>query len=102
MTGVQQQTDLAQSILDGTVGAKKLNGADFIVQTAHAVENLSKEDAYRHLARMRDAKDYCVFAIGGILCVIRTHEWHCDEGYSTFGEFVQERFGIARSTAQYY
>lgn len=100
----KENTDhmLTGSLVEDAGGSGLSEDTDLLVRIGHKIENLTKEEAYEQAARVREAKDSCVFFLGGVLSVIRVNGWYKEEGYSGFGRFVEERFGIARTTAHYY
>jgi len=89
-------------VLDSLPGIKTQDETDLIICAAQKIENLTKEQAYHHAEKLSDSRGYMAFHLGGVLGVIHINHWHWGDGYNHFGKFVEERFGISRSTAYDY
>jgi hypothetical protein len=70
--------------------------------TVYMIENLSKEKAYEQAKAASDIRAYGAFHFGGVLLIIKQSEWYQDYGFSSFSEFVNDDFGISKSTAYDY
>jgi len=74
---------------------------DLIVETAHELENLKKDVAFKLVSELAENVDYTYFKLGGVLSVIQSNNWYGDEGYETFRSFVETEYGIHYRKAMY-
>jgi hypothetical protein len=72
---------------------------DFIVKTAHQVENLTKDSAYSLIPQLIEDIEGNHFRLGGVLAVIQSNGWN--EGFGSFKEAVEEKFGLHYRKAMY-
>jgi hypothetical protein len=72
---------------------------DAILDTAHQLENLTKEKAEELAHELVDNEGSNEFRLGGVFSVIKANGWY--EGYKDFRAYVQELFGIEYRKAQY-
>jgi len=83
-----------------TVSKKKNDKTgNLIVDIAHEVEAMSKVKALIEADRLAENIQVNYFKLGGLLKLIKENSWF--EGFSTFDDFVLERFGFAARKAQY-
>lgn len=82
-----------------TKAKSKSQDTDLIHSIAVEVENLTKTKALNAAAKLSEDIDTNYFKLGGILKLIRTQQWW--EGYSSFDEFVYEKFGFQIRKALY-
>jgi len=82
------------------VSTKK--GSDLVVETAHKLENLKKDKAYKMVRDLIDQAEFTYFQLGGVLSTIHANGWFTDEGYENFKSFVQTEFGIEYRTAMHW
>lgn len=75
---------------------------DLIVETSSEIENLSKEEAYEQIPQLSDTVDFSYFRLGGVLAVVQGKEsWWKDDGFDTFKEFIENKFGLQYRKAMY-
>jgi len=77
--------------------AGKLTAAkepDALVLMAHECENMSQEQAFEALPSLLETVDSNYIKLGGVLAVIRDHEWWKAGGYETFSKCLEEKFGL--------
>jgi len=67
---------------------------DALVQLAHEVENLTREQAFAAVQPLIDTVDYSYVRLGGVLAVIRDHEWWRDAKCESFKELLEKQFGM--------
>ena len=72
---------------------------DALQNTGCMIEKLDKENALKHAKLVWETRAYCAFHFGGVLSVIQSHKWYKAYGFSTFRDFVGDKFGISKSTA---
>ena len=78
---------------------KKHISQDALENTGYMIETLDKENALEHAKVVWETRAYCAFHFGGVLSVIKSHEWYKAYGFSSFRDFVGDKFGISKSTA---
>ncbi len=91
-----------QLILAQTPGSQLKDEPDLIVTVTHKMTNLNREQAYEHIRKLLELKDYTAFHLGGVLDQFRIHDWYKEDGYNSFGRFIEDGLGIPRSTAYTY
>lgn len=91
--------DVYQFILAKTPGSQLKDEPDLIVAATHKITNLNREQAYEHIRKLLDLKDYTAFHLGGVLDQFRNNDWYKEDGYNSFGRFIENGLGIPRSTA---
>lgn len=74
---------------------------DLIVKTAHEVENLKEDKAFKMVPQLLDNIDHDYFVLGGVLSVIQAQGWYMDKGFENFRAFVEGECGIAYRKAMY-
>lgn len=103
-TEVAQET---QSKADATVAAtvetegQNIVSEDIIVKTAHEIENLKEEKAFKLVPQLLDNIDHDYFRLGGVLSVIQAQGWYMDKGFENFRAFVESSCGIQYRKAMY-
>ena len=76
------------------------NQDDFLMVTAYDIENLSKEKAFELADDLLQTSGFNDFRLGGVLKVIQEHkEWQ--QGFGSFDEMVENRYGIKYRKAMY-
>jgi len=102
-TKIKSKDDSLSTNIIGCIPGKTLKEeSDLIVATAFKIENLSKDQAYQQVEKISHGRGAMAFCLGGVLSVIKSNNWHTQDGYTNFGKFVEEVFGLARSTAYDY
>lgn len=74
---------------------------DLIVKTAHEVENLKEEKAFKLVPQLLNTIDHDYFRLGGVLARIQEQGWYMDKGYENFRAFVEGECGIMYRKAMY-
>lgn len=74
---------------------------DVIATEATSIESLSKEKAFELVAKLAENVEFTYFKLGGILSLISRQQWFHEEGYDTFKDFVEAKFGIHYRKAMY-
>lgn len=72
---------------------------DFIIDTVSKIKNLTKVQAFNRADKLSTQAGETDFEMGGILKHIFDNGWH--EGYPSFKDLVQSRFGFADRKARY-
>lgn len=67
---------------------------DVLINLAHECENLTRDSAYAALPTLLESVDSNYIKLGGVLAVIRDHEWWKDDGYETFKACLEQKFGL--------
>lgn len=86
-----------------TTGAVSMEKAetDLIVLTAHEVENLVEEKAFKMVPALLDSTAQGDFKLGGVLSVIQAQGWYMDRGYENFRGYVESECGLNYRKAMY-
>lgn len=84
-------------VLSGVTG--EVIGPDLITDTAHELENLSKEKAIPLVKELMEQADFSEFKMGGVLAKIQYEEWFGD--HPNFKTFVEAEFGMNYRKAAY-
>lgn len=74
---------------------------DLIVQTAHEVENLKEDKAFKMVPALLDSTAQGDFKLGGVLSVIQAQGWYMDRGYENFRGYVESECGLNYRKAMY-
>lgn len=74
---------------------------DLIVKTAHEIENLKEEKAFKLVPQLLNNIDHDYFKLGGVLSVIQSQGWYMDKNYENFRAFVESECGIQYRKAMY-
>lgn len=74
---------------------------DLIVKTAHELENLKEDKAFKLVPQLLDTIDHDYFRLGGVLSVIQAQGWYMDKGFETFRSFVEGQCNMAYRKAMY-
>lgn len=72
---------------------------DFLLTTAHQIENLTEEQAFSAVEQLLDKQGEDDFRLGGLLATIQSHGWF--GGYASFKEMVQTKYGLHYRKAMY-
>jgi hypothetical protein len=78
---------------------QKFETGNFIQDTAHEIETMSKTKALNEADRLAENIEINYFKMGGVLQVILQNSWF--EGFADFDAFVQERYGFQGRKAKY-
>ncbi|HEY0820202.1 MAG TPA: hypothetical protein VGD46_15555 [Rhizobacter sp.] len=82
--------------------ADQVEVVDVIISTSHELENLSREEALSLIPELTNNVDFSYFRLGGVLAVIQGNsDWWKADGFDTFREFIENRFGIQYRKAMY-
>lgn len=81
--------------------AQSMGSEDLIVKTAHEIENLKEEKAFKLIPQLLDNIDHDYFRLGGVLSVVQAQGWYMDKSYENFRQFVESECGIAYRKAMY-
>jgi hypothetical protein len=65
----------------------------------HEIENLKEAQTYELIGALLDQIELTYFALGGILSRAQTNGWR--DGYPSFREFVEGKYGLAYRKAMY-
>lgn len=84
-----------------TSEAQTVKADDLIVQTAHEVENLKEEKAFKMVPQLLDSSAQSDFKLGGVLSVIQHQGWYMDRGYENFRAYVESECGLNYRKAMY-
>lgn len=84
-----------------TSEAQSIAEDDLIVKTAHEVENLKEEKAFKLVPQLLNNIDHDYFRLGGVLAVIQEQGWYMDKGHENFRAFVEAECGIQYRKAMY-
>lgn len=74
---------------------------DMIVKTAHEIENLKEDKAFKLVPQLLNNIDHDYFRLGGVLSVIQAQGWYMDKNYENFRAFVESECGIQYRKAMY-
>lgn len=74
---------------------------DLIVMTAHEVENLKEDKAFKMVPALLDSTAQGDFKLGGVLSVIQAQGWYMDRGYENFRSYVESECGLNYRKAMY-
>lgn len=77
------------------------SATDLIVQTAHQIENLSEEKAFKQVPALLDDIDQNSFKLGGVLSLIQANGWFMNKGYENFRAYVEAECAIEYRKAMY-
>jgi hypothetical protein len=94
-TGKKSTALAISTVLTGEVVA----GSDLILDTAHAVENLTREDAIKFAKQIDNTTEVSDFKLGALLSVIDANHWY--EPYTSFREFCETEFNCGYRKAKY-
>lgn len=86
---------------DTTEAATMQTTEDMIVKTAHEIENLKEDKAFKMVPQLLDNIDHDYFRLGGVLSVIQAQGWYMDKNYESFRAFVEADCGINYRKAMY-
>jgi hypothetical protein len=76
------------------VATAAVKPVDVLIELAHEVENLTRDEAFAAVQPLIDTVDYSYVRLGGVLAVIRDHEWWKDEDYESFKALLEQKFGM--------
>jgi len=79
----------------------KSDSSDLIVATAHEVENLKEEKAFKLIPQLLDSSAQSDFKLGGVLSIIQREGWYGDRGYENFRAYVEAECGLNYRKAMY-
>ena len=83
-----------------TIGKKKVEKTgNLILDIAHEVEGLTKTKALNEAERLAENIEVNYFKLGGVLKLINDNSWF--EGFSSFDDFVYEKYGFQGRKARY-
>lgn len=74
---------------------------DLIVKTAHEIENLKEDKAFKLIPTLMNNIDHDGFRLGGVLSVIQSQGWFMNKGYENFRAYVEAECGIQYRKAMY-
>lgn len=74
---------------------------DLIVVTAHEIENLKEDKAFKMVPQLLNNIDHDYFRLGGVLSVIQNQGWYMDKKHESFRSFVESDCNIAYRKAMY-
>lgn len=74
---------------------------DQIIQTAHEIENLKEDKAFKLVPSLLDDIDRNCFKLGGILSRINSQGWFMDKGYENFRAYVEAETDVGYRKAMY-
>jgi hypothetical protein len=82
------------------IGKKKVEKTgNLLLDIAAEVENLSKTKALNEAERLAENIEINYFKLGGVLHKINDNSWF--EGFASFDDFVQEKYGFQGRKARY-
>lgn len=84
-----------------TTGAQSVASEDLIVHTAHEIENLKEDKAFKLVPQLLDSTALSDFKLGGVLSVIQAQGWYMDRGFENFRAYVEGECGINYRKAMY-
>jgi len=90
-----------QSLSKNKKQKQKQQSGDLIVQTVTEIEQIDKALAFSLVEQLSENVEYTYFRLGGVLSVIQRNVWYHDEGYETFKDFVESKFGLHYRKAMY-
>lgn len=83
-------------------GKEVVKQDDAIADSSTALENMGKEEAFELIPTLTNTVDYSYFRLGGVLAVVQSNdEWFKDEGFDTFRDFIESKFGLQYRKAMY-
>lgn len=82
-------------------GSKSSEQQDVIQEVSSVVEGLGQKGALEFADKLVEAEGLNQFRLGGVLSVINVEGWYAAEGYETFREYVEARFGMKYRKAMY-
>jgi len=74
---------------------------DLIVLTAHEIENLKEDKAFKMIPQLLNNIDHDYFRLGGVLSLVQAQGWYMDKNYENFRAFVEAETGILYRKAMY-
>jgi hypothetical protein len=74
---------------------------DMIVLTAHEIENLKEDKAFKMIPQLLNNIDHDYFRLGGVLSLVQAQGWYMDKNYENFRAFVEAETGILYRKAMY-
>lgn len=80
---------------------KAADDSNVFVSTATAIEKLEKEEAFSRVPELLDSVDFNYFQLGGVLAVIQSNDWAKEEGFDSFRDLVEHKFGLHYRKAMY-
>lgn len=75
---------------------------DELVALAHEIETLDMEQALAAINPLLESVNSSYIRIGGVLAVIRDNAWWQEEGYASFRDLLEKRFGLKYRKAAYW
>ena len=84
------------------VEAKGAVVKDELVELAHDVETMDKEQAFSAIHPLLETVNSSYIRIGGVLAVIRDNEWWAGDGYASFRDLLEKAFGLKYRKAMYW
>lgn len=95
-----EETQAAGEAVD-TSGGQSVAAEDLIVHTAHEIENLKEDKAFKLVPQLLDSTALSDFKLGGVLSVIQAQGWYMDRGFENFRAYVEGECGINYRKAMY-
>lgn len=92
--------EVAAEKADTTEG-ETLGEVDQIVQTAHEIENMKEDKAFKLVPSLLDDIDRNCFRLGGILSRINGQGWFMDKGYENFRAYIEAETDVGYRKAMY-
>jgi hypothetical protein len=96
------ENEQSQEVVEEKVAkakVKKTHTGDLIHDIAAEVEHLTKDKALKQADSLAEDIETNYFKLGGILNKIQEQGWY--EGFGTFQEYAEEKFGIKDRTIRY-
>jgi len=75
---------------------------DQIIDTAAQLEKLTKAKAFALVPELIDRKTYTEYELGGVFSVIQSNGWYKEEGFESFKDFVEAKYGFSARKALYF
>lgn len=99
----QVKASAAEASVEGadTTEGEVLDEDDQIIQTAHEIENLKEDKAFKLVPSLLDDIDRNCFKLGGILSRINAQGWFMDKGYENFRGYVEAETDVGYRKAMY-
>lgn len=79
-----------EAVAEGGVALEE----DLIIRTAHEMENMKVEKAFRLMPDLVDNIGHDYFRLGGVLSIIQSQGWFMEKGYQNFRGFIESECGL--------
>lgn len=87
--------------VDTSEAVETLDSEDMIVKTAHEIENMKEDKAFKLVPTLLDNIDHDYFRLGGVLSVIQQQGWYLDKGFENFRAYVEADCGMQYRKSMY-